>query len=206
MKKLFISAIALAAAMSATPTLAADLPSLKGPPPVYLPPPPLWTGFYVGVNAGGTWSASNSIQTFGTDAFDFPGTFLGAAAATSATSWLGNNSNGGFIGGGQVGYNYQFGPNFVAGIEADIQGVATSNNGGTQNAFGIGFDPITGDTLSTVTQANKSLDYLGTVRGRLGDPYHARLGSLYATGGLAYGGANASNLRDRLVPRRLFAS
>ena len=42
--------------------LAADLPSRKGPPlaPVYVPPPFTWTGFYVGVNAGGGWANNNN--------------------------------------------------------------------------------------------------------------------------------------------------
>ena len=36
------------------------------------------------------------------------------------------NNNGAFIGGGQLGYNYQFG-NFVLGIEGDFDGVANTN-------------------------------------------------------------------------------
>jgi opacity protein-like surface antigen len=53
-----VSAIALAGT-----AFAADLP-LRAPPPVYVPPPPVmtWTGFYVGINAGGTWSGSNSVD------------------------------------------------------------------------------------------------------------------------------------------------
>jgi outer membrane immunogenic protein len=39
---------------------AADLP--PPPPPVMLPPPPMWTGFYIGLNAGGTWSGSNKAN------------------------------------------------------------------------------------------------------------------------------------------------
>ena len=35
----------------------------------------------------------------------------------------------GAIGGGQVGYNYQFSPLFVAGVEADINGTGLSTNG-----------------------------------------------------------------------------
>ena len=52
-KALSVAALVLALTGSA---LAADLPSYKAPPPPPLPPPPLWTGFYVGLNAGGTWA------------------------------------------------------------------------------------------------------------------------------------------------------
>jgi outer membrane immunogenic protein len=77
-------------------------------------------------------------------------------------------SSGGFIGGGQLGYNYQFGPSLVAGIEADIQGIAGSHPSGA--LFDVvprpfGFPP---DTLVSALSATKNIDYAGTVRGRLG--------------------------------------
>ena len=37
---------------------AADL-TRPPPPPVYIPPPTIWTGLYVRVDAGGTWSSNN---------------------------------------------------------------------------------------------------------------------------------------------------
>ena len=40
---------------------AADLPTRKeAPAPVFVPPPFTWTGFYIGLNAGGIWSSSGS--------------------------------------------------------------------------------------------------------------------------------------------------
>ena len=60
-RKLLLSTTA-AAAMIGSAT-AADLPSRRPPPPVaYVPPVPFftWTGFYVGVNAGGAFRASNN--------------------------------------------------------------------------------------------------------------------------------------------------
>src|SRR5262245_31806653 len=99
------------------------------PPP---PPPPVWTGFYIGLNAGGTWTSSNTIDVVtvpiaavppAINVFPVP---TSRAAALAATGTLAV-SNSGFIGGGQLGYNYQFGPSFVGGIEADIQGIAGSN-------------------------------------------------------------------------------
>src|ERR1700731_1666973 len=104
---------------------AADL----APPPVYLPPPPVftWTGFYAGLNAGYTFGGSNSVDVDTVPAFAAPATFgaiatdLATATAASATGVLPGH-NEGFIGGGQVGYNLQFANSFVVGIEADIQG------------------------------------------------------------------------------------
>jgi outer membrane immunogenic protein len=182
--------LASAGAMALTgAALAADLPS-RAPPPVYLPPPPVftWTGLYIGINAGGTWSNSNNVDTFTADAFGNPalggGVAAGAASAALATASVPAKIDG-FIGGGQIGYNFQFANNFVVGIEADIQGVA-ANNGGTSvfsQAPIPGFPGILDDqTLSST----RHLDYLGTVRGRLGFTITPTL-LVYGTGGLAYG-------------------
>jgi outer membrane immunogenic protein len=82
----------------------------------------------------------------------------------------GIDPKGGF-GGGQIGYNWQgvWHPNLVLGVEADIQGAGIEDK---RTAFGVDF--------------KSSLDYFGTVRGRLGYAFGSSL--LYATGGLAYGG------------------
>jgi outer membrane immunogenic protein len=197
MKRIFVT---LALALTASTALAADLPSYKAPPPPPLLPPPLWTGFYVGLNAGGTWAGSNTITT---SAFPF---FIGPAgpgitvagntarafgAALGATSNLGVN-NSGFIGGGQIGYNWQFMNSFVAGVEADIQGIAGSS--GSTSAFTIGAVDTTVTAVAqypTFSRVTKNLDYLGTVRGRLGWLFTPTL-LVYGTGGLAYGGVSTS--------------
>lgn len=93
MLKSLLAAVA-AVAMSASVSVSADLPALRRAAPIYAPL--YWGGLYVGLNAGGGW-------------FD-----TGAAA-----SGLSNKLNG-FVGGVQVGYNYQIGQ-FVVGIEGDGQ-------------------------------------------------------------------------------------
>lgn len=194
MRKLLPAAIALA--LSASGASAADLPALKGPPPPPLPPPPIWTGFYAGLNAGGTWNASDRQDVFSLGVghnpfFPIAAAEYATASALGASAILPRSENGAFIGGGQVGYNYQFGRSFVLGLEADIQGVASNNN--FRN--GITAVPLStasgfwvpGEIVVTTLQNNRQVDWLGTFRGRLG--YLATPTLLaYVTGGLAYGG------------------
>jgi outer membrane immunogenic protein len=190
MMKSLISATALSLALTAS-AFAADLPSRKEAP-VYVPPPPppLWTGFYGGLNAGGTFGGSNTVTTTGGTIFANPffGPFFSSVtnAYGATTNTVIPVSNAGFIGGGQVGYNYQFYSAFVAGLEADIQGVAGSSSRGNV-ATGALFNG--GGSAFGVSTASRSLEYLGTVRGRLGYLFTPTL-LAYATGGLAYGGAN----------------
>jgi outer membrane immunogenic protein len=169
--------------------LAADLPS-RAPPPVYIPPPPVWTGLYVGINAGGTWNSSNSVETTAVPVFAAPtfGTELALSSALATGSAPVNNS--GFIGGGQVGYNFQFYNSWVVGIEADIQGIASSNATDSFSGSGVPVGFPTETITSTVT-SEKRINYLGTVRGRLGFLITPTI-LIYGDGGLAYGGIDAA--------------
>jgi outer membrane immunogenic protein len=173
----------------------------RAPPPVYLPPPPVftWTGFYVGLNAGYIFSNANTVDTATTDVFGNPGLGgrpeFGVASAALATTSV-PVRNDGFIGGGQIGYNFQFANSFVAGLEADFQGVAAS---GSTTRFsqatvaGFPANPIDQSLSST-----RRLDYLGTVRGRLGFTVTPTL-LVYGTGGLAYGQRRASTNISQFV-------
>ncbi|MGH6857792.1 MAG: outer membrane protein [Methylocella sp.] len=188
--------LASAGAMALAGTaVAADLPS-RAPPPVFLPPPPVftWTGLYVGINAGYTWGASNNVTVSTAPGFISPGDIaagggpFGVAAAVGANGVLGTGGNSGFIGGGQIGYNFQFYNSWLIGIEADIQGIAGTRSSGS---LGTSTPIIPGSAVTTALSASKSLDYLGTVRGRFGFLVTPTL-LIYGTGGLAYGGANAN--------------
>jgi outer membrane immunogenic protein len=188
MTRTFSAATAIALALclpgSSGSALAADLPSRKGPPPIYFPPPPpLWTGFYAGLNAGGTWNGGGSIRTFATPMFP---NALAARLAGLANASVPARGNGGFIGGGQIGYNWQFPGSLVAGVETDIQGVASSDRGNRLTTVGIiGAVPVFSRFGST-----RTLDYLGTLRGRLGWSFTPTL-LIFGTGGLAYGGVSS---------------
>ena len=118
MRTLVYAAIGALATSSA---FAADLPSRKyeAPPPVYVPVF-TWTGFYIGLNAGGAFANSRDV------------TFLNTVTGVATSFGSGNNS--GFVGGVQAGYNWQFG-SFVAGVEADID---YADLGRRHNDFGVG--------------------------------------------------------------------
>ncbi|HMK90215.1 MAG TPA: outer membrane beta-barrel protein [Methylocystis sp.] len=179
MKKALTSAALLAAI--AGQAFAADLPSRKAPPTFVPPPPPppLWTGFYVGVNAGYGFASNGGVALL--QQGDATGGAIGASNTSFATS-LGGGNNNGFIGGGQAGYNYQFGTSWLVGLEVDIQGIASGNNSVSA------YSPLPIFQALTVTQG---LDYLGTVRGRVGFLITPTI-LIYGTGGLAYGDANFS--------------
>jgi len=91
---------------------AADLPVKAPPPAPYVPPAFSWTGFYFGGNIGGAWSNDGGFtdRLFGLN--------------------FNRNNNGEFMGGGQIGANYQFNGNFVLGFEWDGDWLANNNNGG----------------------------------------------------------------------------
>jgi outer membrane immunogenic protein len=156
--------------------LAADLPVAAPPPP---PPPPTWTGFYIGLNAGYEWAASRSADSL----FAARTWSTELALSTALVTGSAPVDPNGFIGGGQVGYNYQFAPSWVVGLEADIQGIAASNHAGSFSGSGVPIDFPLETIVSTVT-STKQIDYLGTVRGRFGYLLTPTL-LIYGDGGLA---------------------
>ncbi len=140
-----------------------------------------WTGVYLGLNAGGVMGSRQNVATSGLDTYDYPGTGVGDAFASSALSSIGLGGNSGFIGGGQIGYNYQI-DNVVAGLEADFQG-ATAGGGGA--ASGASYDPVSAVAPISVTRAHANLVNFGTVRARAGYLVTPTL-LAFVTGGLAY--------------------
>jgi outer membrane immunogenic protein len=118
-----------------------------------------WNGVYAGVNGG--YGVGNAVE----------GTVYQDAGNYSSASIT---PSGGF-GGGQVGFNWQSG-GFVAGVEADFQA------GGLT---GAATTPLTAGNTATV---DSSLDWFGSVRGRVGYSFGSTL--LYGTGGFAFGGVH----------------
>src|SRR5690242_7115994 len=193
MKKL-ATAIATIAVVG-TPALAADM-AVKAPPSAPGPAPISWTGWYAGFNFGGTWGDS-SINTSATNLQNTPSGFSNglesATASAQGVTGVFSGRDSGFIGGGQVGYNWQFN-SWVAGLEADIQGTSlkvTDGINGARTPIVSATCTPAGCTISTTMTLSKEVDWLGTVRGRLGWLATPSL-LVYGTGGLAYGGVKAN--------------
>lgn len=176
MKKLLIAGVTLTALIG-TPALAADMaaPVYKAPPP----PAPVysWTGFYIGLNAGYSFDGSTGAHISGfTDPSGFgfgPPTNAIANGATPITSY----QTKGFLGGGQLGYNWQVAPAWVVGLETDFMG------GSVKGSETVSAMPPC--CVLNVTSITEKLDWLGTTRAKLG--YAAGPVLFYGTGGVAYG-------------------
>ncbi|QCI63385.1 outer membrane protein [Phreatobacter stygius] len=118
-----------------------------------------WTGFYIGAHAGYGWGRSS--YGFNTNGHynHLPGDRF-------------SHSTGGFVGGGQLGYNWQSG-NFVFGLEGSL----TWSDVRRANVISPFFP--TSDTFTS------SVGWFGTVTPRIG--FAASNWLLYAKGGLAFG-------------------
>lgn len=147
---------------------AADLPARTYTKAPIAVPMYNWSGFYAGVHAGYGWGNNDSLNINGTTPFP-----AGAVTSTDVD---------GVLAGGQVGYNYQFAPSWLVGVEAD--GSWTNIKG--QNS-----------ALSTVAAnrfqtTNLELNWLAMVTGRLG--YVAGPALLYVKGGAAFGGVKGGGV------------
>ena len=190
MKKL-ACAIAVAGLIG-TPAFAADM-AVKAPAPM---PAPVynWTGWYVGVNAG---------ASFGNVKTDFniaPVTVTAGTSSVTVPGFAGTNTEwpSGFMGGGQIGYNWQVSPIWVVGLEADFQGALEKDTTTLTNSFTNPTAPVistitglpTGATTAlaatAVTSYTTKIDWFGTVRARLGYVWGNGNVISYLTGGLAY--------------------
>lgn len=165
---------------------AADLPVKV--PAATVAPAFSWTGYYAGFNAGFNWGSGNVVTTAS------PGPFaVSFDPESSVAAALANNSvssrQRGFIGGAQIGYNWQFAPQWVAGLEADIQGLTNGDGGSLTSGSGVPGFPT--EAFVSTTTVSKKVEWLGTVRARLGVLVTPSL-LAYGTGGLAYGGVKAS--------------
>ena len=178
MKKLFLGS-ALAVAIAA-PAMAADMAVRYVPPvPVYT-----WSGCYVGGQVGYGWGYSRHTAAGATNGV--PNGITGDVAPRYGVN--------GAVGGGEVGCNWQWTPNWVVGIELD--GSWTAKEGQATNFGGLVLTP----TLSSLWVSKTSERWLATARGRLGYAWDKWL--WYITAGGAWAGVdiNTSSVNAGLPP------
>jgi outer membrane immunogenic protein len=148
-----ILGLSLAAAASmavAGSASAADLPPTSYKAPTYVDVPLFnWTSFYIGLHAGYGFGNSNR---------DVPPASV---------------SPGGFVGGAQLGFNYQV-SSLVFGLEGDY-----------------GYSGMKGDTACVGGVCNVRNNWLATTRGRIGYAFDRFMP--YFTGGLAFGNIKADH-------------
>ena len=151
-----------ALAIAASTAHAADLPGRYSPAPAYNALPVFtWTGFYAGLNAGYGWNVGDSRY------YD--------------PAFRNGKRSGGFVGGAQAGYNYQFGMS-VGGLETALQYAAVGNKGAS---YGTTYYPGDSD------------GFFGTIRARAGVAFDRAL--VYGTGGFAYGDIGGNRGYDTLL-------
>jgi opacity protein-like surface antigen len=145
-KRIYVAAVFCAVAGGQA--LAADLPPPVAPPPrapaVYVPVAQVynWTGIYIGANAGVGFGQGSYSDTFG------------SAISTS------NSAK--FLGGGQIGANYQFWGGAVIGAEAMFDWLPNTTNTITATA------PLASAAAGATATATINNRSLTTATGKLG--------------------------------------
>ncbi|MDQ2824181.1 MAG: hypothetical protein M3R29_01895, partial [Verrucomicrobiota bacterium] len=155
-----------------------------------------WTGFYIGGNIGGSLNnydfrgpfsdgdrgvVVDTVQQFNeefgleSDQDGLAFFFLQHQSVTDGT----------LMGGGQVGFMYQFG-HFVVGVEGDVDRLATSASSLRSDTVEGFFEPdetiFVSSTLNSVRRAQSTWN--ASARGRLGWAHGPFL--VYGTGGIAW--------------------
>jgi outer membrane immunogenic protein len=153
MQKILLAATMIVSVVSGS-ALAADMPQ-PGPAPVYSKAPMLmpmysWTGCYVGGNVGGVWATTN---------------WTIAANGQAIT----NQNISSFLGGGQVGCNYQISA-WVFGVQGDYDWTNANT--------------ATADMAAVALTDHTNIKSLASVTGRVGYAWDRFLG--YVKGGAAW--------------------
>ena len=134
MRSTWVSCVAATLVAASSAAFSSDLSR-----PVIAPPPAYnWTdGFYIGGNLGGAWASGTLTDN------------LSGASFTGDTS--------GFVGGGQIGYNWQVAPQIVLGAEGTFDGTSISKSSNAVNIFN-------GDLLQGSARTNS----VSTIAARFG--------------------------------------
>jgi len=169
-----------------------------------------WEGAYGGLDIGYAGGGNNSVRTSSFPLIDTLNNSVASQAQLTSPAVFGVSSlanlgagmlnSAGVLGGLQIGYNMNFGPDLVTGVEADFQWSSIS---GTSSYISA---PITQSAAYIIPSTNEkgtftntflgrgsvtgNVNWLGTVRSRLGYLILPEL-MIYGTGGFAYGGVSS---------------
>ncbi len=153
---------------------AADLPVRAYTKAPVVEVAPSWSGFYVGATVGGAWSKVDpTFSDPGNVAFPICGPCNGPFDTTTI-----DQTGRGVIGGAHAGYNWQFSPNFLLGIEGDFTGTNLRHRTDARlTSVGVVL-PVSNLGYQT------DINWLASIRGRLG--YVNGNWMVYGTGGVAF--------------------
>jgi outer membrane immunogenic protein len=135
--------------------------AMAAPPP---PQPFTWTGCYIGAHAGAGWSQTK-LSNPGATIID----------VLPAGGEVGIGSDVGFIGGGQLGCDYQFAQNWVIGLAGDFS--FASIDGRVDDPFFVGKN-------GNPAPLRAHTDELASLTGRVGYTWDRYL--IYGKGGVAW--------------------
>jgi outer membrane immunogenic protein len=172
MIKLLLSGI-LGGALVASSAMAADFAS---PGVAVVEPVFSWTGFYVGLSAGGRWSNVTWTTLSVTPAPSLP---------PDPTTTPVNFNNAAGTAGVYFGYDWQIAPQWLWGLQADFAwGNSSKRNGGVPGTFGSGVAPYALAAAAAVDGSWVTERWDASVRARVGflvaSPW-----LIYVTGGVA---------------------
>jgi outer membrane immunogenic protein len=160
-------AFAVAAAFSGSAFAAEPAPAPPPPPPA---PVFTWTGLYVGGQIGYAWGQD-------------PITWLGTANDLDPAAGALTQNTQGVIGGGHIGYNFQYNQWAVFGVEGSVDGTSL------HKTAVVPLIDLPADTFGSAT-FNSSAGVQGSIRGRIGIAWDRVL--IYGTGGVAFTSFNTS--------------
>lgn len=130
------------------------------------PAPFSWTGCYIGAHAGAGWSRTGFSDPTGANIAQ-----LGEVIRV--------DGGAGFVGGGQIGCDYQFAANWVVGLAGDFSWASIHGETNDPDPFFTGKGPP-----GTPLPLQSRTDFLASVTGRLGYAWNRYL--IYAKGGVAW--------------------
>jgi len=190
MRKLLLASTALVAFAATGSANAADLP-VKAPPAPLVCPSCNWSGFYLGVNAGGSIGVDDNVSAFS----GFP---IAPPFTNPFLSSTDKRAMPGGLFGVQGGFNWHLGPAVVVGVEADWQ---WANESTTMSVTGADQFPAVATFSYTAEERIRSL---ATARARLGWAHNDFL--WYVTGGGAWARIDSNFTLTSSFPPTTFAS